>query len=220
MFRIKICGMTNVDDARMAAEAGADAVGLNFFASSRRYVEPQSAGRIAAALPAGVMKVGVFVYHESAEIRRIVDDVGLDCVQLHGDETASLLGELPADVKIVRAHRCGARALGPLVDYLDECRELGRLPDAVLLDADAGTDFGGTGRVVDWAVVGQQQAMLAGLPMILAGGLTPENVAAGIEALRPSGVDVASGVESAPGRKDARLVARFVAEARNAFARI
>ena len=121
-------------------------------------------------------------------------------------------------MRIVRAHRCGRDGLAPLAKYLVDCRALGRVPDAVLIDADAAAEYGGTGQRADWARIASQRELLGELPLILAGGLTPDNVAAAIAAVRPDGVDVASGVESGPGRKDAELVRRFIAAARDAFA--
>jgi phosphoribosylanthranilate isomerase len=218
MFGIKICGITNEADARAAADAGADAVGLNFFRKSRRFVEPDIARRIAAAMPAGVMRVGVFVNHSVGEIANIVESVGLDCVQLHGDEPATLLGELPATLKIVRAFRCGSDGLAPLAHYLDECLRLGRVPDAVLVDADAGAEYGGSGQRADWARIAADRELVGDVFLVLAGGLRPDNVAAAIGFVRPDGVDTASGVEIQPGEKDASLVRRFVAEARAALA--
>ena len=220
VFRIKICGVTNVDDARAAVAAGADAVGLNFFSKSRRFVDSQTARRIADVIPDGVTKVGVFVNHDAAQIAEIVDRVGLDAVQLHGDEKPRLIAELPTHVQVIRAYRCGPEGLAPLSRYLDECRASGRLPDAILVDADAGTNFGGSGDLADWALVAQHREALAGLPLILAGGLTPDNVAAAIAAVAPHGVDVATGVEREPGSKDQELVTKFIAAARGALARI
>lgn len=217
MFRIKICGITNLNDALAAVDAGADAVGLNFFSKSRRFVDIGTAREIVAALPTGVSKVGVFVNHEAGEIAEILKHVELDFVQLHGDEPPTLLGQLPKNVGIVRAFRGGKEGLVKVSRYLDECRFLGRLPDAVLIDADAGTQFGGTGLLADWTLIAEQRAALAGLPLLLAGGLTPDNVAEAIAAVRPDGVDVASGVEREPGLKDKDLVTRFIAVARNAF---
>jgi phosphoribosylanthranilate isomerase len=219
MFRIKICGITNEADGVAASDAGADAVGLNFFRKSRRFVEPDIACQIAAAMPAGMMRVGVFVNHSVDEIANIVQTVGLDCVQLHGDEPATRLVELPTTVKIVRAYRCGNDGLGPLAKYLDECRRLGRVPDAVLIDADAGEDYGGSGARADWARISAGRELLGGVQLVLAGGLGPGNVATAIAAVRPDAVDVASGVELRPGQKDASLVQRFVAEASAALAR-
>jgi phosphoribosylanthranilate isomerase len=139
-------------------------------------------------------------------------------VQLHGDERPEYLSRLPRKVSIVRAYRCGAQGLAPLRVYLDECRSLGRTPDAVLIDADAQGEFGGTGRVADWNRIAEERDLVGGVRLILSGGLTPANVAESIAAVQPDGVDVASGVESAPGRKDAALIQQFVAAARYAFA--
>jgi phosphoribosylanthranilate isomerase len=220
MIRIKICGITNLDDARAAAAAGADAIGLNFFSQSRRFVEPASARQIVVGLPANVTKVGVFVNHSASQIARFTEDVGLDAAQLHGDEIPQLVRDLPAHIKVIRAHRCGAEGLAPLERFIAECRLLARLPDAVLIDADAGANFGGTGRVADWTAICNQRNALAGMPMILAGGLTPDNVGEAIAAVHPEGVDVASGVESSPGKKDIAKVRDFIAAARDAFSRV
>jgi phosphoribosylanthranilate isomerase len=219
MFRIKICGMTSVEDARAAAEAGADAIGLNFYPRSRRFVRPETAARIAAAVPRDVTKVGVFVNATAEEIRRIAELVGLDCVQLHGDEPPALVAQLPPQVAVVRAYRCTVDGLAPLAEYLAACPAHGRALDAVLVDADAGGDYGGTGQAADWSLVARERDALGGTPLVLAGGLTPENVSEAIAQVHPDGVDVASGVESRPGRKDAALVARFVAAAREALER-
>jgi len=219
-FWIKICGITNVEDARAAADAGADAIGLNFFSKSRRFIDSQAARRIVDKLPSGILKVGVFVNHNINQIADIIQKVGLDAVQLHGDEHPALFSELPPHVRIVRAHRCGREGLAPLARYLGECHALGRMPDAILIDADAGASFGGSGSLADWALIRDQKHLVDGLPLLLAGGLTPDNVATAIEAVSPNGVDVASGVEREPGRKDSRLIVRFVTTARDASARI
>lgn len=218
-FWIKICGITNANDGLAGCVAGANALGFNFFNKSKRFVEPRHARQIVKQLPADVLKVGVFVNEGAKQIAEIVEQVGLTAVQLHGDEPASLLPQLPIHVRIMRAYRCGAEGLAPLSLYLEECHALGRMPDALLMDADAGAEYGGSGRTADWSAIGSQREVLRGLPLILAGGLTPENVAAAIEAVKPDGVDVASGVEKAPGVKDADLVARFVAAARKASMR-
>jgi phosphoribosylanthranilate isomerase len=215
-FLIKICGVTNLEDARAAADAGADALGFNFFSKSRRFVDSQSASKICKKLPNGILKVGVFVNHDTRQIAEIVDQVGLDAVQLHGDERPAIVAELPPHVRIVRAHRCDTSGLAPLAQYLNECHALGRMPDALLIDADTGAEFGGSGKLADWALVKRQKDLLGGLPLILAGGLTADNVAAAIEAVAPNGVDVASGVEREPGRKDHALLQRFVKLARAA----
>jgi phosphoribosylanthranilate isomerase len=219
-FWIKICGITNPDDARLAADAGADAIGLNFFSKSRRFIQPHDARQIAGQLPANILKVGVFVNHDVRQIAHVVEQVGLDAVQLHGDERPALVSELPSHVRIIRAHRCASDGLAPLAHFLDECHALGRMPDALLVDADAGANYGGSGALADWTLLRQQKDLLGGLPLILAGGLTPENVAAAIDDVAPNGVDVASGVESEPGRKDPDLIARFVTTAREASERL
>jgi len=218
MFRIKICGITNVNDALGAARSGADAIGLNFFSKSRRFVGPGVAREIASALPADVVKVGVFVNLDASEIADVVERVQLDCIQLHGDETPGTIADLPSTVRVVRAYRCGAQGLTQLAKYLNECESLGRAPDAVLIDADAGGDFGGTGRAADWSRIAEERKLLDGIPLILAGGLNAENVASAIKAVRPDGVDVASGVEKQPAIKDPVLVARFITSAKQAFA--
>lgn len=220
MFCIKICGITTIDDARAAADAGADAVGLNFFRKSRRFVQPEIAQRIAAALPTGVAKVGVFVNHTAREIAEVLGQVSLDFVQLHGDETASILAQLPTGVRVVRACRCGPDGFQRLSRFLTDAGSSGRPPDAVLFDANVGSGFGGTGQLADWGLIVQQRATIAPLPIILAGGLTPENVAEAIAVVRSDGVDVASGVERQPGMKDGLLVKKFVARARDAFDRL
>jgi phosphoribosylanthranilate isomerase len=220
MFRIKICGITNVDDALAAAAAGADAIGLNFYGQSKRFVDIAAAERISASLPGGVTKVGVFVNAVPNEIAAIADQLGLSWIQLHGDEPPQLLAQLPRSVSIIRAHRCGTHGLAPLQKYLADCQFHGRAPQAVLIDADAGGEFGGTGRTADWQRIASARDLLAKLPLVLGGGLTPANVAAAIMTVRPDGVDVASGVERTAGRKDAGLVQKFVTAAAEAFARI
>jgi phosphoribosylanthranilate isomerase len=217
MFRIKICGITNPADAQAAASAGADAIGLNFYSNSKRFIDHETARQICAALPTGVMRVGIFVNHSVGEIQKAIDCVGFDCIQLHGDEPPPFLGKLPISLNVIRAVRYGRDGLRRIKTYLDECRDLGRVPDAILLDSNASAEFGGTGRAADWRRIAAERDMLGMMPVILAGGLTPDNVAEGIRMVRPSAVDVASGVESAPGRKDHARMRDFVAAARAAF---
>jgi phosphoribosylanthranilate isomerase len=219
MFRIKICGVTNPDDARAAADAGADALGFNFYRASKRFIELDVARQIADAVPTGVTKVGVFVNHSVREIQAAVESLRPAYIQLHGDEPAELLSDLPAEIKIIRAYRCGADGLAPLASYLEKCRTVGRMPDAVLLDADAAGAFGGTGQAADWSLISEQRPMLDRTPLILAGGLTPANVAHAIAEVRPDAVDVASGVERQPRSKDRDLMKQFAAAASTAFNR-
>jgi phosphoribosylanthranilate isomerase len=217
MFRIKICGITNPADAQAAASAGADAVGLDFYSNSKRFIEHETARQISAALPTGVMRVGIFVNQSVGEIQKAIERVGFDCIQLHGDEPPAFLSKLPTGLKVIRAVRYGRDGLRRINTYFDECRELGRVPDAILLDSDASGEFGGTGRAADWRRIAAERDVLGMTPVILAGGLTPDNVAEGIRLVRPTAVDVASGVESAAGKKDHAKMHAFVAAARVAF---
>lgn len=218
MFRIKICGVTNADDARAAAEAGADALGFNFYRLSKRFVELELARQIADVVPADVAKVGVFVNHSRREIQDAVESLRPTYIQLHGDEPAEFLPDLPSSLQIIRAYSCGPNGLALLSSYLERCYSCGRIPDAVLLDSDAASAFGGTGRAADWSLIADQRAMLSDVPLILAGGLTPTNIGSAIATVRPDAVDVASGVERQPRLKDRELMNKFVAAAREAFA--
>ena len=215
MFRIKICGITKPDDACLVAEAGADAIGLNFYAKSKRYVAREIAKEIAAVLPASVAKVGVFVNASADEIRQLASEVPLDYVQLHGDEPAEILTEL-RDIQVIKAHRCRERGLLSLARSLADV-DSDAQPCAVLVDAYHHAQYGGTGRSLDWTEVGRQKSLLGQLPVILAGGLTPVNVARAIRLAGPYAVDTASGVESSPGVKDAQKVKAFVQNAKKVF---
>jgi phosphoribosylanthranilate isomerase len=237
MFTIKICGVTTPEDALLAAEAGADAIGLNFYARSPRYVAPEPAAEIVRRLHERysgerLKVVGVFVNAALEQILSTIEllqaaagnqsPAGL-VIQLHGDEPPEFLSELcrqRPDVPVVRAFRCRGADLRAEADYVQQCHALGALPHAALVDAYAPGNFGGTGQCIDWQAVAAGRQHLGGVPVILAGGLTAENVAAAIAAARPDGVDVASGVESAPGRKDAAKVAAFIAAARRALATV
>jgi phosphoribosylanthranilate isomerase len=212
VFTVKICGVTLLADGLVVAEAGGDAVGFNFYPKSDRYIEPQAARGIARDLATSVWRVGVFVNASSSSICQVCGQVGLDCVQLHGDEPSAILADLPETVAVIRAFRMGADGLAGAAAFLRDCERIGRLPDAVLVDAQVRGAFGGTGRMVDWKELAGQKAQLGRTPLILAGGLTPENVRSAIEAVRPSGVDTASGVEVSPGVKDHEKVRRFIRE--------
>lgn len=218
LFRIKICGITNTADAALAAESGAGAVGLNFFPPSPRSLSPTRAREIVRALPPSVCKVGVFVNTPAEDLLSTADFVGLDMLQVHGDETPADLCRLGGR-PLLRAFRLDGRGISPLLGYLDQCRELGCLPDAILVDAFRPGVYGGTGSVADWRLVRELGCRLPGLPVILAGGLSPVNVAAAIAAAAPAAVDTASGVEASPGQKDPQLVRQFVQQAEAAFAR-
>ncbi|MCA9235465.1 MAG: phosphoribosylanthranilate isomerase [Planctomycetales bacterium] len=218
MFRVKICGITNVDDALAAIDAGADAIGLNFYAKSPRCVSTDVAREIAAAVGDRALVVGVFVNESPTGMMGVATEVGLAALQLHGDEPPEMLARLP-DRPLIHAQRMGAAGLAPIVADLAACRAAGRAPDAVLVDAPAAPgQYGGTGHTLAWHELASEAAALGATPLILAGGLNAANVADAIRAVRPYGVDVASGVESSPGKKDADLVRRFVAAAAAALA--
>lgn len=200
--RVKICGVTRLEDALLAARLGADAIGLNFWPRSRRHVDVEAARAIVAALPPLVPAVGVFVNQPRDEILAIAARARLSVVQLHGDEPPHACEGFP--VPVWKALRLASPL--PLA-WLDEWPVQG-----FLLDAPAGSGrYGGTGVTCDWDVAREAAARA---PVLLAGGLGPENVAAAIRAVRPWGVDVASGVESSPGVKDPDKLAAFVRRAK------
>ena len=216
-IRIKICGITNADDAAAVAAAGADAIGLNFYPKSPRHLEPEQVPPILEAVPPGVVKVGLFVNAPVEFVCQTFDQLELDLVQLHGDEPPEYLATL-GDRPVIKAFRPGPEGLGPIQDYLRRCEAEGCRPRLVLIDACRPGHYGGTGQVADWSALAEYAPSPTFPPMVLAGGLTPENVAEAIRTVRPAAVDTASGVESSPGRKDPARVAAFVRAAREAFA--
>lgn len=217
---VKICGNTNLEDARHAAESGADAVGF-VFAASKRQVTAAQVAAITPHLPAGLETVGVFDSHNPDLIANAVQVAGLNAVQLHGSFDAELvehMGEV-----LVRGERIIQTLHWTLNDpasgqrIAEELVALERLgiADRVLIDSKAGVASGGTGVAFDWRAARSVFANApAGIQVIVAGGLNPDNVAEAIAALAPRGVDVATGVESSPGRKDPALVAAFIRNAR------
>ncbi len=199
--RVKICGVRTLLEARQAAAAGADAVGLNFYRKSPRYVSPADAEAIVAGLPPFVTAVGLFVDAPDAWIRQVADRCRLGAIQIHGEGRGSGFGR-----PVVRGLQISSEA---------SLAALARLEgDAILVDGHAEGLRGGTGRRFDWSLVGEARRRAGGRPIILAGGLTPETVGEAVRLARPDGVDVASGVESAPGVKDPEKVMRFVIEVR------
>jgi len=205
-FLIKICGITRPQDAELAVAAGADIIGLNFWGGSKRFVTDDQARAIIAVIPPGVRKVGVFVNAHPLVVTETVDDLQLDHVQLHGDEIAATWNWLRPD-QIIRAVR--VRDDASLKEAADWQASL------FLYDAFA-EGYGGSGKRAPWNVV----AAGARRPFLIAGGLNPTNVADAIRATRPDGVDVSSGVESAPGIKDTRKVRAFINKARAAAAKL
>jgi phosphoribosylanthranilate isomerase len=209
--RIKVCGLTRPDEALACARLGADWIGLNFHPGSPRRVDPAAAAEIIDALPPEAEAVGLFVDRPPGEVADLAARLGLRVVQLHGQEPPEdLLALTP--FRIVRAFRLGdAGAVARMIVELARCEALGRSPDAVLVDAFVAGQAGGTGQSIEADLL----AMLPPLPrLVLAGGLTPENVADRVARARPWMVDVASGVESSPGRKDPDRVAAFIRAAR------
>jgi len=204
MTLVKICGITNPGDARVAADAGADAVGF-IFADSPRCVDAEEAHRISIALPANVIKVGVFVDEEPAEILRISREVRLDLAQLHGDETPEAVTAVrEAGVKVMKALRVKSAAS---LYALDEYEA-----DLFLLDAHSARARGGTGERFDWGVA---KSLKGRDNIVVSGGLDPENVREAVEFFEPFGVDASSSLEDGPGRKNDELVRRFVLAAKD-----
>ena len=202
MTEIKICGITRIDDALCAAESGADAVGFIFHEASPRYIAPERAKEIIAALPAELVKVGVFVNREAQEVAQTVEDCGLDLIQLHGDESPEYCRRFPPERVIKTVFPRTPEDLRALDAYdvrafLADFREAGR--------------YGGTGKRADWGLAARLGKTH---PMILAGGLCIENIGEALAAVAPEAVDINSGCERAPGIKDHERLRRFVQVAR------
>jgi phosphoribosylanthranilate isomerase len=199
--RVKICGITRAEDALAAVRLGADALGFNFWPGSKRFIAPARAREIIRALPPVVTTFGVFVDPSHEEAASAAALSGIQVIQLHGDEPATLCRSF--QLPVVKALRvAGPESLAGLDAYPGV--------RGFLLDA-ASPGYGGSGQVFDWALARQAAARAT---VLLAGGLTPANVADAVRAVRPFAVDVASGVESSPGVKDHALLARFIAAAR------
>lgn len=195
--------------------AGAGAVGLNFYKESPRYIAPEVGEKVVAVLRPAVKRVGLFVNSSANDINQASSDYALDYIQLHGDEPPEILADLPS-IPIIRAFRFGETGATDIERFLEACAG-GRRPDVILIDASKPGEYGGTGEVADWDAVSAARPILGGIPLVLAGGLTPFNVAAAIAKVRPDAVDTASGVESRPPSKDPMLVRAFVTTAKKAF---
>ncbi|MFO0801142.1 MAG: phosphoribosylanthranilate isomerase [Gemmataceae bacterium] len=208
--RIKICGVTTPGDARHAADAGADAVGLNFYPKSPRFLTPGAAAAVVRELPPFTATVGVFVGTPMRQACAVAFQLGLRGVQTYDDRPPT---DDPFPFAHVPAFRVAdAAQLEAVRRFVGAARAAGRTPSAVLIDSFVAGHMGGTGHVAPWHLLA---GFDPGVPVILAGGLTPENVADAIVAVRPWAVDVASGVESSPGVKDPEKVARFVRAVRD-----
>ena len=204
-MKIKICGITNLEDALHAVECGADALGFNFYEKSPRYITPGAAGDIIGRLPEGVMTVGVFVNSSIAKIEDVFARPSIGYAQLHGDETPGFAASLKdSGIRVIKAIHASHTfdPSGPLEYDVDE----------FLLDTPS-AGYGGSGEVFDWQTAIRFKEVVP--EFFLAGGLTPENVADAIRAVRPTAVDVCSGVEAFKGKKDPKKVAAFIEAVRS-----
>jgi phosphoribosylanthranilate isomerase len=202
--RVKICGITNLADSQAAVEAGADALGFIFYEKSPRHMTVSAAAKISKQLPPFIMRVGVFVNATEELVARAIGECGLGLLQFHGDEPPEFCTRF--GLMSMKAFRIrDAKSLKELPKYPTE---------AWLLDAFSAENLGGTGEKFNWDLAVEAQKF--GKPVFLAGGLTPENVAAAVRQVQPFGVDVSSGVESSPGKKDRAKVRAFIANVRQA----
>ena len=204
MTFIKICGITNLDDALVAVKAGADELGFNFYAKSPRYIDPREARTITDQLPENIHKIGVFVNEPIERIHEIVDIAGLDAIQLHGDEGHSFVTALHRATKkeIIKAIRVTPDL--NLADVIDFDAQ------AILLDGFSRDGYGGTGKTFDWKIARNVGTMIPCL--YLAGGISIENVREAIRKVRPYAIDACSSIESSPGKKDHDKLQRFIAK--------
>ena len=205
-IQIKICGVTNPNDARGCIELGADMIGFNFYAASPRYIEPAMVRRIVDALPARTCAIGVFVDADPAEIRKLATTAGVRCVQLHGHTTPESCSELAREFRVIRALS---------TDTQFEPQQTAAFPKCdVSIDAYHPELRGGTGQTCDWSAA--RAAMRYTRFLILSGGLDTQNVGRAIAAVTPHAVDVCSGIEKAPGVKDHRALEQFISAVRAA----
>ena len=209
-YKVKICGITNLDDATLAIEAGADMLGFNFYPPSPRYISPEACREIIAALERSnrsAVYVGVFVNASTEDIATILNKCGLDLAQLSGDETPEMMQDFGMRVFKGLRMRYLSEALDKALKFANEL-----IAPALLVDAHQAGAYGGTGRLANWDVA---RVVAERYPILLAGGLNPGNVGRALDTVHPWGVDVASGVESVPGKKDSQLVREFVRTVKN-----
>jgi len=206
MVRVKICGITSAADAQAAIEAGANLLGFNFYEKSPRHIAEDQAAEIRARLPKKIKAVGIFVNRLPADVIALRSSLELDAVQLHGDESPETVAEIAPVVPVIKAFRVEPEF--PLTTLDKYARAFAFLFDAAHTD-----QYGGTGRTTDWDVARRASSSRR---IILAGGLKVENVAAAVRIVRPYGIDVASGVETSPGKKDHGLLREFIQEVRRA----
>ena len=206
--KVKICGITNLEDAQLAVRLGADMLGFNFYEKSKRYITLERATKISEHLDGSIMRIGVFVGSSVNEITEAQSIAGLDGIQLHGAESPNFVKKLreKVDALIIKAVRVHSE------HYLTRLDAFGA--DAILLDSYSDKEFGGTGETFDWSIVPESSIRVD--QIFLAGGLNAENVADAIRMVQPYAVDVASGVESSPGKKDPAKLEAFIRNAKNA----
>ena len=207
MLRIKVCGLTTRRDAEAAIEFGADALGFNFYAGSKRYLPPERAREWIGSLPDGTEKIAIAVNPTFDEARMIADIDGIDALQLHGEETPEFCRRLKDEgIRFEKAIAVSTpQSLKNLPDFSTQ---------TLLLDSGGPAGFGGSGHAFPWVVAQEFVQENPHFRVILAGGLKPDNVAEAVALVKPFGVDVTTGVESAPGRKDPALLRAFIAAAR------
>ena len=201
MTLVKICGITSLADARVAIDAGADALGFNFYRPSPRYISPETVREITDQLPQSILRVGVFVNEDVESVVRIIAEANLSAVQLHGDESPEYCHKL-AGQYVIKVFRAG-----------DDFDSGAYAVDAIMLDTKDDLLRGGTGRVFDWSIA--QRTNNSAPKLFLAGGLSPENVVDAIVTVRPYAVDACSSLEERPGRKNHARVRAFVEAARS-----
>ena len=206
MIRVKICGITNLADAKAATDAGANALGFNFYEKSLRRVVTADAAQIRAKLPKEIEAVGVFVNAKPADINSLRAFVRFDAAQLHGDETPEIVARVASSLPVIKAFRVDASFVLTTLNRYAEAF-------AFLLDGARAGQYGGTGQTTDWDLA---RCAATSHRIILSGGLKVENVAEAIRIVRPHGVDVASGLETKPGKKDHARLKEFIDEVRRA----
>jgi len=202
--RVKICGITNLDDAMAAVDFGADALGFVFFRESPRCIKHADAGKIIKKLPPFITTIGVFVDEKPEQIEKIVTMTGIDVIQLHGNESPEWCNLSRRMIKAIRVK--SLESLDPLIHYKDRV-------SAFLLDTFTPDIFGGTGQIFNWDIATYAKQFGR---IILAGGLTPDNVVKAVRRVQPYGVDVSSGVESEKGKKDHKKMKIFIEKAKGA----
>ncbi|MEX0585316.1 MAG: phosphoribosylanthranilate isomerase [Pirellulales bacterium] len=210
---IKICGITDPATIGAIGALGPDAVGFNFFRGSKRCIDIPTAATVARLLPAGIEPVGVFVNHSLEEVRETCAATRITTVQLHGDEPPEFAASLTG-LRVIRVYRTGAAGIAEVEDDIATCRRLGLEPRACLVEPAVAGQYGGSGAVAPWHVIASGWKRETWPPLLLAGGLTPDNVWEAVRTVQPWGVDVASGVESRPGIKDPGKVGQFIRAAR------